>query len=249
MGLSAAHSNRPVRIIEAPVRISVWAVLGAWLVRRLFRLMVWLVRTPAALIIVVVVVAGVYGWRQVHPAVVLGPAGLVMAVLGLWLAQWPASFDRLVWHRVRSGWRAGLIYRWRWSAAMDTARLTITRNGTEFVPPLLKVRSTATVDRVLLRMLAGQTVEDYAAAADRLAQTFGAVAGRVRSVPGKPHLVELWLLVRDPLVQLVEPFDPDPDVLTAGIPVARGRTERSGGSSWSAPMSWSSGRPGPGKAR
>jgi S-DNA-T family DNA segregation ATPase FtsK/SpoIIIE len=222
MRLSAVHSSQPVRVVEAPVRVSVWAVLGTWLVRRLCRMLVWLFRTPAALILLMLVVAGVYGWRQIHPAVVLGPVSLVMAVLGLWMAQWPASFDRCVWFRVRACWRAALIYRWRWSAAMDTAGLTVTRNGTAFVPPLLKVRSTAAVDRVLIRMLAGQTVDDYAAAVDRLAQTFGAVAGRVHSVPGKPHLVELWLLVRDPLVQSVGPFDTYSDVLTGGIPVARG---------------------------
>jgi S-DNA-T family DNA segregation ATPase FtsK/SpoIIIE len=69
-------------------------------------------------------------------------------------------------------------------------------------------------------MLPGQTVEDYSTVADRLAQTFAADACRVRSIPKRRHLVELWLLIRDPLEQVVEPFPPDPDCLTAGLPVA-----------------------------
>ena len=56
--------------------------------------------------------------------------------------------------------------------------------------------------------------------ADRLGQTFGAQAVRVRSVPARPHHVELWLLTTDPLTQLVEPLPADPDPLTAGLPVA-----------------------------
>ena len=71
-----------------------------------------------------------------------------------------------------------------------------------------------------VRMLPGQTLDDYAAVADRLAQTFGVEDCRVRSVPKRRHELELWLLIADPLAQIVAPFPPDPDCLTKGLPVA-----------------------------
>ena len=45
---------------------------------------------------------------------------------------------------------------------MDTAGLLVERHRTDYIPPLLEVRSTRTVDRVTVRMLPGQRVEDYA---------------------------------------------------------------------------------------
>jgi S-DNA-T family DNA segregation ATPase FtsK/SpoIIIE len=70
-------------------------------------------------------------------------------------------------------------------------------------------------------MLPGQTLDDYATVADRLGQTFGTLDCRVRSVPHRVHEVELWLLVHDPLTAVVAPFDPGPDPLRDGLPVAR----------------------------
>ena len=58
-------------------------------------------------------------------------------------------------------------------------------------PPLKSVKSTRSVDRVRLRMLPGQTVEDRAKVSHRLCQTFGAQYCRVRTVKGRPHELEL----------------------------------------------------------
>lgn len=220
MRLSGVQADRPVRVVEGAVRVSVWAVLAGWMVRRLGRLLVGLLGSPAALLIVGHLVAVVLVWRRYGPVPMIVAVAAASLVLLVWAFRWPTSFLRWVRCPFRSVWRSAVVYRWRWSAAMGTAGLTVTL-GSSFVPPLLKVRSALTVDRLLVRMLAGQTVDDYAAVADRLAQTFGAVDGRVRSVPGSPHLVELWLLTADPLVQLVEPFPTVTDALTAGIPVAR----------------------------
>jgi S-DNA-T family DNA segregation ATPase FtsK/SpoIIIE len=83
------------------------------------------------------------------------------------------------------------------------------------------VRSTGAVDRLTVRMLAGQVLADYVAAGDRLAQTFGAMDARVRSDPEHPNHAVLWLLHKDPLTRPVPPLDVSraPD-LTA-LPVAR----------------------------
>ncbi|MGH8883480.1 MAG: FtsK/SpoIIIE domain-containing protein, partial [Stackebrandtia sp.] len=81
--------------------------------------------------------------------------------------------------------------------------------------------STGSVDRVTVRMLPGQVVEDYAEVCDRLAQTFGAADCRVRTDPRHRDRVVLWLLIRDPLTEPVEPFDPaDPPDLKS-LPVAK----------------------------
>jgi hypothetical protein len=160
------------------------------------------------------------GWHYAHPALPVGVLGGLLVGLVVWRLRWPVTFEAQVRLRVRTWWRAGFVYRRQWATAMDTAGLLVERHRTDYVPPLLKVRSTRTVDRVTVRMLPGQRVEDYAAVADRLAQTFGALDCRVRSVRKRRYLVELWFLIDDPLETVVRPFDADPDALTAGIPVA-----------------------------
>ena len=67
------------------------------------------------------------------------------------------------------------------------------------------MKSTRDLDRVRARMLAGQVVEDWGKVSDRLCQTFGAQDCRVRSVPGRPHEIEAWFLINDPLQQVIEP--------------------------------------------
>jgi S-DNA-T family DNA segregation ATPase FtsK/SpoIIIE len=103
---------------------------------------------------------------------------------------------------------------------MDFAELNRYRssNGSVYEPVLLSVKSTPDLDRVRARMLAGQTVEDWAKVADRLCQTFGAQDCRVRSVPGRPHEVELWFVINDPLQEIVQPQD-YPSVDLAAVPV------------------------------
>ncbi|MBA8794029.1 S-DNA-T family DNA segregation ATPase FtsK/SpoIIIE [Friedmanniella endophytica] len=152
-------------------------------------------------------------------------AGLVS--MRVWRPVW---FRRLVGGPVSAVWRSGWVYRRRWSTALETAGLTVasasstvgTSSQVRYVPPLLRVRSTGFVDRVRVRMLPGQTVDDYAEQADRLAQTFGAQACRVRSVARRVHEVELWLLTRDPLTRVVDPFASTVADLAVGPRVALG---------------------------
>jgi DNA segregation ATPase FtsK/SpoIIIE, S-DNA-T family len=106
---------------------------------------------------------------------------------------------------------------------MDFAELNRYRsNGTQYEPVLLTVRSTRDLDRVRARMLAGQVVEDWGKVADRLCQTFGAQDCRVRSVPGRPHEIEAWFLINDPLQQVVAPHPHEVPVRLDGLPVGLG---------------------------
>jgi len=105
---------------------------------------------------------------------------------------------------------------------MDTIGLTKERHGTDYVPPLVAIRSNRWMDQVTVRMLPGQRLQDWVDVADRLAQTFGALDCRVRSTPHAQR-VQLWFLVRDPLTHVVPPREPDLDPgrpLVDGIPVA-----------------------------
>jgi len=227
-GLSSARSDQPVQLRTPAVRVGVGVVASAWLARRVWRLLVVTAATPAALAGLVLVVFGVLLWR-LSPLLMGSLAALGVGLLVGCRLVWPDRW--LSWLRLplRSWWRGWFVYRHRWAAAMDTAGLAVAWRGTLYNPTVLAVTSTLTVDRVRVRMLPGQTVEDYAAASDRLGQTFGAQAVRVRSVPQRPHHVELWLLTTDPLTAGVEPLPVDDQALTAGLPLALaedGRTWR-----------------------
>jgi DNA segregation ATPase FtsK/SpoIIIE, S-DNA-T family len=166
MGLSSYRDEPPAFFRPEVIRVSLWLVLALWLARQLARLLVWIIRTPSAAAAIVVCTAGLLGWHYVHPALPLGVLGGLVVGLVVWRLRWPVTFEAQVRLRVRTWWRAGFVYRRRWATAMDTAGLLVERHRTDYVPSLLKVRSTRTVDRVTVRMLPGQRVEDYAAVAD-----------------------------------------------------------------------------------
>ena len=90
------------------------------------------------------------------------------------------------------------------------------------MPRIVSVASTASVDRVRVRMLPGQTFTDWATNGPRLAQTFGAVDCRVRTVPRRAHDLALWFLTADPLTTPVAPFEPAHPPHLAALPVAMG---------------------------
>ncbi len=225
MGLSLTRaSDRPARFAEPTVRLTLGAILGLWLARRLVQLLGWVFRSPTALGTLGVLVVGVVLVHLVGAVPVAVTVGLLLNVaVALWIIR-PAAFRRLIGGPVTGLVRAGWVYRRRWGTAMDTARLTMTTAGstTRYVPPLVRVRSTGYVDTARVRMLPGQTVDDFAGVADRLGQTFGAVACRVHTVPKRVHELDLWLLTRDPLTQLVQPFGSTPADLTSGPRVAVG---------------------------
>lgn len=226
MGLSPVRADQPARIMPEVVRVSWWAVFGLWLARRLGRLLLLVLGSPSCLATLALIAGWVAGWRLVSPLLPVGVTAGLAAGLIVWRVRWPAGYETHVFMRVRGWVRGGWVYRRRWTTGLDTAGLTVTRHGTVFVPPLVTIACTRTVDRVRVRMLPGQTVEDYATAAPRLAQTFGAVDCRVRSVPGRVHLVELWALIADPLTQPVPPLTVDDDAaggdsLRQGVAVAR----------------------------
>ncbi|MGH3370842.1 MAG: FtsK/SpoIIIE domain-containing protein, partial [Nocardioidaceae bacterium] len=155
--------------------------------------------------------------------------GFLVAVVGglvVWRRRNSESFTRHVSWRVRGLWRGRWTYRFAWQPAMVTTGLAVSLGSREYLPKIRTVRSTGTVDRVRVRMLPGQTLEDWATAAPRLAQTFDAQECRVLSIHGSRQELLLWFLVHDPLTHPIDPLAPRPGregaaVDLTALPVAR----------------------------
>jgi S-DNA-T family DNA segregation ATPase FtsK/SpoIIIE len=215
----------PVPLRLAKFRIPLTAVLAAWLGRRLVAGGWWLLRHPLAVVAALALVALWQVTLASGPLPVLALSSVVTGVLLVWRRLRPASFTSVLACRVRGLWLATTCYRYMWQPAMVTTGLAVRVDGTQYVPRLVCVRSTGNVDVVRVRMLPGQTATDWAANAPRLAQTFGAIDCRVRSVPGRVHDLALWFLNSDPLTTPVPPFAPQLDcggLDLAALPVAMG---------------------------
>lgn len=206
----ASVSLRPEARLNVPIKL----VIMLWLMRRFGRLVAWTVRHPRAVVAGSVIAAAVYGvdtsLDRFGTAPVLAAAAGLVGVLCLAGYRFPTLTDRLVETPLRSRWRRVAVYRRQWQPAMALSGLSFSTPTDEVLPQLLLVRSTATVDLVRVRMLPAQTVEDYAKAAPRLAQTFSVRECRARSVPGSYQQVDLWCMTGDPLAIPV-----DPPVVTA----------------------------------
>jgi S-DNA-T family DNA segregation ATPase FtsK/SpoIIIE len=209
-----------VRVRRQPLRLPLLLLIVWWLIKKVIRVLVVIVRSPVAMATLTAATLTVFGWREVGPPLVgAWYLALVVTVVTVRL-RWPAWYEQHVSLVVRSRWRRWSIYRYKWPATMNFADLDRTRSdGTQYRPVLKSVHSTRCVDRVRVRMLAGQIVEDWGKVSDRLCQTFGAEDCRVRSVPGRPHEVELWFLIDDPLRDVVPPHPPESPVRLDGLPV------------------------------
>jgi S-DNA-T family DNA segregation ATPase FtsK/SpoIIIE len=174
-------------VVRPPaLRAPLWLLLLLWVARRLAGLVAWLLRRPRRLGAFVAILGVLWTWHRYGwlPLAIAGGLTAAAAVAGR--------------RHLRGPVRRLLVYRRLWQPACATADLAIRRGRFELLPELLAVRSTPLVDRVRVRMLPGQTVLDYAAVTDQLAQTFGVLDMRARATRRR-HEVELLALVRDPL--------------------------------------------------
>jgi S-DNA-T family DNA segregation ATPase FtsK/SpoIIIE len=215
------HGGGPFRLNVAKVKVPLSAVLAAWAGRKILDGLGWLARHPLMLLPLLVlwlagrIVDGLGLWPTLL-ALILVVAGLVT-----WRRKWRESYTRQVSWRLRGLVRGRFVYRFAWQPAMVTTGLAVHVDGREYLPKLRAVRSTGAVDQIRVRMLPGQTIEDWANAGPRLAQTFDAQECRVRSVVGSQRELVLWFLVHDPLTQPVNVFEAASSVDLAALPVAR----------------------------
>lgn len=197
----------PIKVRWEPVKISLTALIATWIVKRTFMVVAVAVRSPVAMITLPLLTLSLLAWDTAGPATVVASYVAVVVALVVMRLRWPDLFDRRVWLVMRGRWRRWWVYRRKWQASMDTAGLTRHHHGVEHLPILGGVHSTQSVDRVRVRMLAGQTLDDWAHVTPRLCQTFGAQDCRVRTVPKRLHELDLWFLTADPLQNEVQPVD------------------------------------------
>jgi DNA segregation ATPase FtsK/SpoIIIE, S-DNA-T family len=172
-------------------------------IAQLCRFIGWLVRLFVRHPVLSLVLA-VLGWMWAETGW-LGMTLLVawaVVVLASWRVLWPMSFGRWIARPARSVWRSRR-YRRRWASVMTISGLAPWYQGRIILPILGKVRSTAYVDRVQVRLVSGQSAAQVADVADNLAHGFGAMLCRVRTA--KSGAVLLEFVRRDALAQVVLP--------------------------------------------
>jgi DNA segregation ATPase FtsK/SpoIIIE, S-DNA-T family len=145
----------------------------------------------------------------------------IFAVIGLlvWRLVHRRSFTWTIGRRARTGWRRLWVYELRWRAVMTMSGLAKRYRDAEAVPRLRKVVSTHWCDRVLIRLLVGQCIEDVERVAPELAHSFGARDCRVYE--HRPGWLWLELPTRDPLTAVVPalpvPEFADPAAVAVGL--------------------------------
>jgi S-DNA-T family DNA segregation ATPase FtsK/SpoIIIE len=183
---------RPV--LRSPVmHTPLWLAAAAQLIRWLWHLARFAARHPIADL----VIAGLaLAWRYVGwPGPVLIAAVLIAGSV-TWQLAWPASWSRIVTGPALARWRHW-HYQRQWPAVMTIARLAVHYRGRILLPLLGPVTTTGYTDRLHVRLVAGQSPDDFAVRADNLAHGFGAIACRIRTA--FPGVVIVELVRRDAL--------------------------------------------------
>jgi len=120
-----------------------------------WRLLGW----PAAAAVAAVSITGLVGWRVCSPR----------------------SWQRLVSGRMWKRWRRWWIYRRPWATTCALHGLTTTLDERVLIPSLRSVRIGYVTDTITVRLLRGQSVEDWEHQTDALAHAFGARSVHVRT--------------------------------------------------------------------
>ncbi len=199
-----------------------WVIILVQLARLLFVLVRFLARHP---VLDLAAVALGYSWTLAGwPGPVILTA-TVAALLAAWRWRRPGSFARFVGQPVRGKWRRG-YYRRHWLAVLTIAHLAPVYRGHLLVPVLGKVSSTRFTDRVLVAVVSGQAVADFAARAENLAHGFGAMLCRVRTA--RPGFLVLEFVRRDALAAVIPAIAISGHADLKALPVGR----REDGSAW-----------------
>jgi S-DNA-T family DNA segregation ATPase FtsK/SpoIIIE len=183
--------------------------------RLLWRLIRYLARHPLT---VLASVTGVVLWRVTGWPGIAALAATGTVVLAVWRWRFPRSFSQHVAAPARNRWRAWQ-YRRRWGAVMTIARLAPLYQGRALLPVLGTVSATRFTDRVHVRLVSGQSADDFAARAPNLAHGFGAVLCRVRSAA--PGAVVLEFVRRDALAAIIPALPIPAHVDLRALPVGR----------------------------
>lgn len=107
----------------------------------------------------------------------------------------PLDWERWVGRWLRPAWRSWRVYERDWQAAMEGAFLTsVVPNARDPYPRIEKVKTSKFGDTLTVRMLIGQTLEQWEQATDTLAPAFAAQSCRAYEVWRKRRV---WAPSRD----------------------------------------------------
>lgn len=192
--LSAGRPAPRLRFRGPHLHVPLWLLALGWALVGTGRAALWLVLHPGAAVALAGVVLAWALWLRWGWAPYGWTGSSTAVVLGVWWARFPGSFGRHVTDRVHAAWRRLVVYRREWQPAMVTCGLAHAPALGSSLPRLRRVRIDGPQDVVRVRMLEGQTPEQWRAAAPQLARVFEVRAIRVRTVPDQ--LRELDLLCR-----------------------------------------------------
>jgi DNA segregation ATPase FtsK/SpoIIIE, S-DNA-T family len=160
-----------------------------------------------------------------------GSAGLAVAVsiavvvVLAWARLQPDSYARLVATPARSWWR-GHVYRARWAGTMSVAGLAVSYQGRIILPELVAVIPRRYADRLLVRLVSGQSPAGIASAAEGVAHGLRVHSCRVRA--SRPGFVVLEMVRRDTLTEVIPALPIPEEVDLRALPAGR----REDGSVW-----------------
>jgi DNA segregation ATPase FtsK/SpoIIIE, S-DNA-T family len=192
-------------VLRSPVlHTPVWIIACAQLVRLTWRLLRFAARHP---VVDLIIAALALTWRYLGWP---GPVTITGSVIGVgltWRLAWPGSWIRHVAIPARTRWRRW-HYKRCWTAVMTISRLAVYYRGRLLLPLLGPVTTTSYLDRLHVRLVSGQSPDDFADRADNLAHGFGAIGCRIRTAG--PGAVVVELVRRDALAAII-PALPVPD--------------------------------------
>jgi S-DNA-T family DNA segregation ATPase FtsK/SpoIIIE len=208
-------TTQPLQFQAENVQLTTRITIPLWIAYKAWRATRILAPSPAVWIITALVALEV-AVGQLSWLLTISLTLACLVALGFWRMQFPASFTVHIAGRTRGTVRSLFWYRWRWSRALRRSGVISNIGG---LPLLVRTWSTSNYDRLTIRMVAGQQPTDFSEEADRLAQSFGALACRVHTMPNRPHWVQLMFMTNDPLTKTLGPYPPELDWIT-GLPIA-----------------------------
>ncbi|KAA0016070.1 FtsK/SpoIIIE domain-containing protein [Antrihabitans cavernicola] len=164
---------------------------------------VWAWRLPVVTLSVAAV--AVTGWRC-GPTNAIIATVVVLAVLACWAVLDPASLRRITLDRIRFRYRVWSRYR-HWTALCADCGLGRVRGEDIVVPKLLRIRFDDACDVLTIKPVRGQTLSDFIAATDALADAFG--ADTVSATRPGPQQIRLTVQRQQPLADPVTPAATD----------------------------------------
>ncbi|MGW0434675.1 FtsK/SpoIIIE domain-containing protein [Micromonospora sp. NPDC003197] len=219
-----------------------WLIACGLVLRWLGRACWWCLRHPVT--VGVVVLAAVL-YREFGRSGLVVPLVIAAAVSAVWRWRHESSWWSWCAGPILGRFRQVFVYRRAWQEAITLCGLAETYDHRVILPELLRVRSDQALDVLTIRMVRGQTPEEFQKATTNLAYAFGRRHARVYSerpddpptrtgrwawllravdrvrFRDRPTLVYLVLVRTDALRTIVPPFDVPAVPDFTALPMAR----------------------------